>query len=668
MKDTISQDNQRSTSAPSLQIRPYGSWSSSISADLVAGKTPRISEARIFDDRIFWLETRPDEKGRVAIMMHQNGRNQCILPLPLSAKSKAHEYGGGSYVIKDSMVYFVLADDQRIYAGDFSLDVFEPIALTPDDGRRYADLRIDTQRQQLIAICEEHGESVKNYLVSIPLVNPELQVTTLTSGHDFYSNPEISPDGKQLCWLTWDHPNMPWDNSELWLADLTDTNQTLTLQNIRKVAGNGNESLFQPQFSPEGDLVFVSDHDNWWNIYRIHQQALATQDTTAEQLTQLKGECATPQWTFAMSTYTFIDPQTILLTYTANGAWQLCTLHCDTRTITPFASECSTIESVHAQNGHAVYIGATPTQSANVYHIHEQHHRPLRESQSLVDPKEFSIPQNLEFPTSHKQTAYVLFYPPHNQHFQSMNELPPLIVLSHGGPTGASESDLNYKIQFWTNRGFAVADVNYRGSTGFGRKYRRSLYPNWGEFDVDDVCNVVDFLSQQKLIDAKRCVIKGGSAGGYTTLAALAFRDTFAAGVSLYGIGDLEMLATDTHKFEARYLDQLVGPYPDQKAVYLERSPIYKVDQINCPLLVFQGLQDKVVPPNQAQRMVDAAREKGLPVAYVTYADEAHGFRDAASIEHMLDSELQFYAHIFDFPQPEAVIEKLNISNFPQPK
>lgn len=645
---------------------PFGCWPSTISADLVGGKTPRISEARVYGDAVFWLETQPEEKGRNAIMMQRNGETVCVLPRPLSSQSKVHEYGGGSYAVHGDDVYFVLADDQRIYHLSIQASIdgkAEPQAITPDDGRRYADLKVDAARNALIAVCEEHTDGgangVANYLVSISLEAAH-SIQTLHSGHDFYSNPEISPDGKHLSFLTWDHPNLPWDNTQLWCISLNDETPSV-VGDARLIAGNGDESIFQPQWSEDGALLFVSDRENWWNIYECADIGASTPSIRA--VTNLDAEFATPQWTFAMSTFANFNKQTLIAAYTQAGRWHLCYVDRASGELTTIDTTSSVIESVHAANSTAVFIGANPAELPAVFRAHEGQISALTFPPKLIDDKDVALPASMSYPTSDDQQSHLLFYPPTNNGFTSADEKPPVIVLSHGGPTGATESQLNFKIQFWTNRGFAVADVNYRGSTGYGREFRRSLYLKWGEYDVDDVCCAVDYLAKQGLIDPQRSIIKGSSAGGYTTLAALAFRDTFAAGVSLYGIGDLELLATDTHKFEARYMDQLVGPYPQEQALYKQRSPLNSVDKINCPLLVFQGLKDKVVPPNQAQAMVEATSKKGLAVAYVTYEDEAHGFRNPDNVQHMLDAELQFYSAIFTLPRPNTSDTPLVIRN-----
>lgn len=662
-------------------IAPYGSWSSPISSDYVAGKTPKISETCVSGNRVFWLEHLANEKGRATITMAIDGQQRAILPRPLSAKSKVHEYGGGAYLVQGNDLYFVLADDQRIYkmpipevlnssekgedykeGNHAEVCALEALTLehyTAADGSqgslRFASLTLDAARNRLIAVGEYHRHESDltspsdgaplNFLVAIPL-DGCLQVDVLHQQHDFYSNPTLSPDGTQLCWLTWDHPNMPWDHSQLWVASI-DSDGGLTTPSL--IAGADPESVFQPQWAANGDLYYVSDRSNWWNLYCCRP---AESDTEHHSVLDMEGEFATPQWVFGMSTYGFLDERTIVATYTQNGLWYLAAIDLDSGRAQTIKQSNTFIESVNATGTHiAAFIGASSDTNPGVFTVKRQSDgfavECLWQQASGIEKDFISSPQPISFPTGDSDTAYGIFYPPTHRDYYSENEKPPLIIICHGGPTGACNSSLNFKIQYWTSRGFAVADINYRGSTGYGRLYRQSLHSRWGVADVEDLCSVVDYLDQQKLADKERCIVKGSSAGGYSVLAALAFRETFKAGVSLYGIGDLELLAKDTHKFEARYLDKLVGEYPQEAALYRERSPIHSVDKIDCPMLILQGLQDKVVPPNQAETLVNAAKNKGLTVGYITYKDEGHGFRESATIKHMLEAELYFYSRVF---------------------
>lgn len=673
ISDTHPDTDPNTTAGTGKRITPFGAWPSSLTADDVAAQSRRLAEPQLYGERIFWLETRPREQGRVQVVVRDaDGRLQDLLPQNFSARSRVHEYGGGSYLATEDNVYFVDGDDQRVYRLRLSQNSQEetPLALTPVGGKSYADLHLDIRHQRLLAVCEDQNgdyttghNKVVNYLVAIPLDGSQtLQI--LAQGADFYSNPRLSPDGTRLSWLSWDHPAMPWDETRLWVADLDPDG---TPQTARCVAGNrGNESIFQPQWSPEGSLYFVSDRDNWWNIYRIPASELSQQNPESEKITHLQAEFATPQWTFNMSTYSFLGDNHLLATYTQKGRWYLATIDLEQKQLHPVVSELTQFSALHCQQGIGVFVGASSAQANDIYQYRAGKVVPITQSRALLHPADISLPRDINFDTSENAQAHAFFYAPVNEAFTGPTDSrPPVIVIGHGGPTGATETSLNLKIQYWTNRGFAVLDVNYRGSSGYGRQYRRALYQHWGLRDVDDVCAAAVHVTEQGWVHPHQRIIKGSSAGGYTVLAALTFRDVFNAGVSLYGVGDLELLARDTHKFEAHYLDSLVGPYPADKARYRALSPIHHTDELRCPLLVFQGLKDKVVPPNQAEAMVEAVAAQKIPVAYVTYDNEGHGFRQADNIAHMLAAEHYFYQRIFSLGNTpdEAFISIKNLDD-----
>lgn len=624
---------------------PYGSWTSEISADLLTAGNVRLSETRLFGGRAYWLESRPTEKGRSALVeCGYDGQRRDLLPAPLSVRSKAHEYGGASYTVSDGWVYFVLAADQRIYR--MPLDGKVPEPLTPEGPFRYADLVIDQPRQRLICVQEDESLSDREAVARIVAVdlngNKPLQI--LADGADFYSNPALNPTGDQLSFLQWHHPDMPWDATQLMLADIDSKGEC---NNLHKVAGADNESIFQPQWSPEGELFYVSDRNNWWNLYRLGSD---------RPLWEKNAEFATPQWVFGMSTYGFLSPRHIFCTYSQNGRWQLAVVDLDSGSPKLLEHSGCDFEGICCEAGRALFIATGPMEfpAVTLYDSERQTFDTLASSSATeLAPALLSRAQAIEFAVGDRE-VHGFYYPPCNPAFKAPEgDLPPLIVFSHGGPTGATSAGLNLKVQYWTSRGFAILDVNYSGSTGYGRAYRDRLKDNWGIMDVEDVCAGAEYLVRGGLADPQRLLIKGGSAGGYTVLAALAFHDTFSAGASHYGIGDLTTLARDTHKFESRYLDKLVGPWPDAEAIYRERSPIQHIEQLNCPVIFFQGLEDKVVPPNQAEVMVTALQNRGLPVAYITFADEGHGFRSASSIKMALEGELEFYSRVFGFPLPQ---------------
>ncbi len=632
-----------------VKTAPYGSWKSAIGASLLVQGSVRLSEASLVDGRYYWLESRPVEKGRSVLVRYapHNGRRD-VIPAPLSIRSKAHEYGGGCYLVSGNSVYFVLADDQRIYRMDLDKQLPEP--LTAENKSRYADLALDRRRNRLLCVEEDHapcdngGEPIARIL-SLDLDKPlESEPWILAEGADFYSNPALSPNGNRLSFLRWHHPNMPWDATELCVADLDGDG---AVQNIDLVAGGENVSIFQPRWSPEGELFYVSDRNNWWNIYRQGQD---------KPLWEKQAEFATPQWVFGMSTYGFLTSDEILCTFTEGGRWHLATIDIHSGEHRLLEQPYCDIESLCCESHRAVMIaaGANCFPAVVSYDSHSGNFETIASSNSNELPEDiFSIAQEIEFPAG-ERSVYGFYYPPYNPDFKAPEgEKPPLIVFSHGGPTGSTSAGLNLKIQYWTSRGFAILDVNYSGSTGFGRDYRERLKDSWGIIDVEDVCAGAEYLVSKGLADPERLLIKGGSAGGYTVLAALTFHNTFKAGASHYGIGDLTTLARDTHKFESRYLDKLVGPWPEAEEIYRERSPIEHVEQLNCPVIFFQGQEDKVVPPNQAETMVDALKQRGIPVAYITFENEGHGFRSGDSIKMALEGELEFYSRIFNFPLPE---------------
>jgi dipeptidyl aminopeptidase/acylaminoacyl peptidase len=645
------------------QVTPYGSWKSPITADLIVAGTVGLGGIALDGEDIYWIEGRPAEAGRnVIVRRTSDGNTTDVTPPPFNVRTRVHEYGGGSFTVKDGIIYFSNFADQRLYK---QAPDTEPQPLTPLADRRYADAVIDSQRSRVIGVCEDHtagGHEPTNTLVSINLDNGE-DVQVLASGSDFYSSPRLSPDHSQLAWLSWNHPNMPWDGTQLWVAQFKDDG---SLSEPQLVAGGVTESIFQPEWSPNGVLYFVSDRSGWWNFYRWQPDLGKGGVWEVESLCEMEAEFGLPQWVFGMSTYAFESANRIICTYTQEGIWYLATLDTQTKQLDVIETPYTDISSVHAVPDRAVFIAGSATEPTAVVQMdltNKQINVLKRSSELEIDPDYLSTPQSIAFPTENGLTAYAIFYPPKNKDYTAPDaEKPPLIVKSHGGPTAATSSAFNLKIQYWTSRGFAFVDVNYGGSTGYGREYRQRLNDNWGIVDVDDCANAAKYLAQQGLVDSERLAIAGGSAGGYTTLAALTFRDVFKAGASYYGVSDLEILAKETHKFESRYLDGLIGPYPERKDLYEMRSPMHFIHQLSCPVIFFQGLEDKVVPPNQAEMMVEALKTKGLPVAYVAYEGEQHGFRRAENIKRTLEGELYFYSRIFGFELAEA-IEPVPIHN-----
>jgi dipeptidyl aminopeptidase/acylaminoacyl peptidase len=635
----------------------YGSWKSMITSELVSSSSIRFDGyIEIAGDDIYWIEMRPAEAGRyVLVRCSGDGTASDVNPKPYNARTRVHEYGGGACLIDRDTVYFSNFSDQRIYQQEPGSP---PSPLTPEGNMRYADGVIDRQRDRIICICEDHTRNDKepeNFIAAVDLSGTGT-VTKLVAGNDFYSSPRISPDGSQLTWTTWNHPNMPWDYTELWVAEIDKDGDII---NPVKLAGGSDEWVSEPKYSPDGVLYFLSERTGWLNLYRYRNGNI-------ESLCDMEAEFGSPHWVFGQSTYAFESEKRILCTYSQSGESCLASLDMETLELKQIETRYSSFSSIKTTPGYAVFLAASPTETDSVVRLDLSTGRTevLRRATDInVGAGYLSIPEAIEFPTENGLTAHAFFYRPKNSDFAApAGEKPPLIVMSHGGPTSATDDSFGLSIQYWTSRGFAVADVNYGGSTGYGREYRRRLDGMWGIVDVDDCANCARYLIERGEVDGERTAIRGGSAGGYTTLASLAFRDVFRAGASYYGVSDLEALETDTHKFESRYLDRIVAPYPEKRDVFIERSPIYHVDKLSCPVIFFQGDEDKVVPPNQAQLMVNALREKGIPVAYLLFKGEQHGFRKAENIKRALDAELYFYSKIFGFETADY-IEPVTIEN-----
>ena len=643
----------------SPKIAPYGSWKSPITSNLIVEGSVGLSQPLFDGADIYWMEMRPKEAGRnVIIKRSPTGTAVDVNPPPFNARTRVHEYGGGDYLVNKGIVCFSNFSDQRLYRQEAPEAI--PQALTAPGDTRYADSCMDQARGRLICVREDHTRKdteAVNSIVSVNLDPGKDHGTVLVEGNDFYSTPRISPDGSQLAWLTWNHPNMPWDGCELWVGEFAEDG---TLSSTRWVAGGAAESIFQPEWSPDGVLYFASDRSGWWNLERI------TADGGIERVCQSKAELGMPQWVFAMSAYAFASNETIVCSHVDQGVSTFATIDTSTGKLTPIDCPYTDIQFLHAANGQAVFRGGSPTDVGAIvkFDLGTRQFETLRKSNDLeVYPRYFSVPRAIEFPTEGGLTAHGFFYPPQNPDYRAPdNEKPPLIVKSHGGPTSAASTALSLSIQYWTSRGFAVLDVNYGGSTGYGRQYRERLNRKWGIVDVDDCVNGARYLAERGEVDGNRLIITGGSAGGYTTLGALTFRKVFKAGASHFGISDLESMARDTHKYESQYLTGLLGPYPARKDIYYDRSPINFPERLSCPVIFFQGLEDKVVPPDQAEKMVDAIRAKGIPVSYVAFAGEQHGFRQAKNIKRALDGELYFYSRVFRFELAEPV-EPVEIEN-----
>jgi dipeptidyl aminopeptidase/acylaminoacyl peptidase len=602
----------------------YGSWPSPLTADRVTAGALRFDHIQLDGDDVYWLEGRASEGGRYVIVKLTPQGSVDVTPPGFNVRTRVHEYGGAAYTVHDGTIYFANFTDQRVYRHRLG----ETPAPTTDDGAFYADMRMDGPRNRLISVRE------KNDVNTIVVVDGEV----LVEGADFYSDPIISPDGTRLAWLQWNHPNMPWDGTELWVGLFTDAG---TIGAREKVAGGPEESIFQPEWSPDGALYFVSDRTGWWNLWRGD-----------EPIYPMAADFGKPQWTFSMVTYAFVSPKTIAATYVQQGRWKLALVNIESTTFEPIELPLQPLEAIRAREDAIYFIGGSATHAPAIVRLdapfRDGRMQVLKESASEAIPHgRIAVAEPVTFKVKDRD-VHAFYYPPTNPEVDPpLDEKPPLLVVTHGGPTGSTSDVLDPKIQFWTSRGFAVLDVDYSGSTGYGRTYRDRLKGQWGIVDVEDAVGGAEAMVAEGKADPDRLIIRGGSAGGYTTLAALTFHRTFKAGASYYGISDLEVLQQDTHKFESRYNDSLLGPWPDARDVYRARSPIHFCDQLSCPIILFQGLDDKVVPPNQSEMMAEAARKKGLKVKYVTFEGEQHGFRKAENIIRALEEELAFYRDVF---------------------
>ena len=620
--------------------KPYGTWESLITSEMLVGGAVRLGEIVTDGDDVWWAESRPDEGGRTVIV--RNGKDQT--DKKTNVRTLVHEYGGSAWWVRNGTLVYSQYLDQRLYRRDKSGD---SIPLTPESetqqSYRYADGRITNNEDWYVCVREIHtssDEEPSNEIVAVPLDGSQ-QIRVLVSGPDFVSSPRVSKEGDQIAWVQWNHPNMPWDDTQLCIASL----EEMVLSN-QKVTKSKAESFFQPEWDDQGNLHVVSDRNNWWNLFRVDQ---STNEIDLTSLTNFEAEIGLPQWVFGQSRYAFVGDE-IWFVYREAGIDKLATLSSNGQ-FEQIKIDATEIESVtNYQDGIVATVSSWKAESSVMF-INSEEVRPLSKTRDLdIGESWFPVPETFTYQTSDSEKAHALFYSPTNPEYEiHENENPPLIVLAHGGPTGSARRQLQLSIAYWTSRGFGVADVDYRGSTGYGRLYRNRLRNSWGLADVEDCVAVAKHLVAQKKVDKNRLAIKGGSAGGFTVLAALTFHDTFTAGASRYGIADLAILAKDTHKFESRYLDRLVGKWPEDEEIYKQRSPIHHIEQLSTPMVILQGSEDPIVPPNQAHLMAKKLKENDIPHALIEFSDEGHGFRKAPNITKAIESELAFFAQIFNF-------------------
>jgi len=647
-----------------VTVRPYGTWPAQIGSDTVS----RISAAGfggvdVRSGRVRWTESRPTERGRVVVVEQANGRVVDVTPPGFNVRTQVHEYGGGAVWYQGETVFFSDYSTGRLYRQD-GLGA-DPVAITPEPSRasalRYADGCVAPDGATVVCVRERHeNREVHNELVACP-ADGSGKPRIVAEGHDFFASPRFDPSGRRLAWLAWDHPCMPWDGTELWLAEVgADT----ALSGAQLVAGGPEESVIDVQWSPEGSLHFCSDRNGWWNLYRLEA------DGTQAPLTALEGgELGYPSWVFNIRRYAFLGDGRVACVVTRAAVDSLELLDPDTGRLESAGLGWTAYgpTAFAAGDGKLVFGASAPTEAETVVAWDPATGREERLRRSLdieLDPAAVSLPRAIEFPTGDGGVAHAFFYPPASAGYEGPeDESPPLRVVCHGGPTSHSPPSLSLKIQFFTQRGIGVVDVNYRGSSGFGRAYRRLLDGRWGETDWRDCVAAARFLAAEGEADPERTWVEGGSAGGYVVLCALVFAPTaFAAGVSHYGVAEIETFAGDTHKFESHYLDTIVGPYPESADRYRERSPVRFADRVERPLLLFQGLDDKVVPPSQAETMVEALDRKRIPYAYIAYEGEGHGFRREENIRRTIESTLGFVARVFGF-EPADALEPLEIAH-----
>lgn len=645
----------------------YGSWSSPVTPELLLKGVVHMRNQMIRWDGpdLYWSELRPGEGGRIVVCRRKaDGEIADVTPEGFNARSRVHEYGGGHYAVSDGIVFFTNYSDQRLYRQDAAA---APRAITPDADIRHADMVVDARRGRVIAVREDHTTGVReavNTLVSIDASGRgdaagRGDAFTLASGYDFYSSPKLSPDGDRLAWQAWRHPHMPWDSSEVWIAEL-DGGGHVTSQ--RKIAGGDDESVLQPEWSPGGELYFVSDRTDWWNLYRAHADG-------DEPVARRAAEFGAPQWVFGQRFYDFNGPDEIVCVFREPSGVHLGRIDLRTGRLEEVELLYTALHSVQVSGGKAAMFASSATHADRVLVVDLETHAQevvRTSSPARIDAGHLSVPRHVEFPTERGKTAHAFYYPPRNQDFEApAGEKPPLIVHVHGGPTGTAGQVYPFEFQYWTSRGFAFVDVDYGGSAGYGRAYRNRLRWEWGVVDVDDSINAARHLVEQGLADGERVSVTGGSAGGFTVLLSLTKRDFYHAGASHYGIGDLELFDGTTHKFESRYDDWLIGPYPQRKDAYHDRSAVHFADDLACPVLLLQGLEDKIVPPTQAETFVAVCEDKKLPYAYIAFAGEQHGWRRASTIRRALEVELYFLSQVFGFEVADD-IEPLEIHNFPR--
>ncbi len=641
------------------KVEPHGSWASPVTVGMLLKGTVHMRNQMVRWDGedLYWSELRPDDAGRIVVCRHgANGAGGDVTPKGFNARTRVHEYGGGHFAVSGGTVWFTNFADQRLYRQDPDSD---PRPITAPADIRHADMEVDPGRGLLFTVREDHTTGASEAVNSVVALDStgEREAIIVAAGNDFYSSPKLSPDAARLAWITWNHPNMPWDGSELWVGEL-DRGGRVT--SSRKVAGGETESILQPEWSPTGELFFVSDRTDWWNLYRVR-------DDGDEPVCPRRAEFGAPHWVFGMRFYAFAGPDEIMCVYSEPAGTKLGRIDLESGELHHVELLYTALNNVQTGGRKVAIFAGSATLAERVLTIDlvTGAQEVVRVSNAAhVDAGFLSIPKAIEFSTEGGLTAHAFFYPPRNRDYQSPpGEQPPLVVHCHGGPTGSAGQTYPFEYQYWTSRGFAIVDVNYGGSSGYGRAYRQRLNGQWGVVDVDDCINAARHLVEQGMVDPERIAITGGSAGGYTTLLSLTKRKFYNAGASHYGIGDLELFIKETHKFESHYCELMIGPYPERADIYRDRSAVNFADNLEVPVILFQGLEDMVVPPSQAEEFVAVCKKKKLPYAYVAFEGEQHGFRQEKNIRRSIEGELYFLSRIFDFETADD-IEPVKIENF----
>lgn len=629
-------------------IQSFGTWKSPLSSALATAAHVSFSELSVDGTDLYYLELRPQDAGRTTLKVRRSDGNIFeITPAPFNVRTKVHEYGGSSYIVFNQIVYFINANDQDIYCVRLGLSAVPNQITNSGSNERFANLVYDQNHNRLICVRETHHEDrIDNDLVQIELASGLCRV--LHAKHDFYGQPNLSHCGTKLAYLAWNLPSMPWDSSLLYTASFDKHGD---LDGDAVVAGGVEESIFQPEWIDSNRLAFVSDRTGYWNLYLYENDQISV-------IVQDEAEYGLPLWVLDMRSYIPWEANRFVAARKSADETSLVMIDCVTGKFDTINREYCHYSSITRYLEGVCFIGGSGNRLSSIVSLDVNNHDTTRLLEPGAQPLPLgciSVAESISYKNKYAQLVHANFYTPKNDQFNAPEgDKPPLLVLSHGGPTSHSNQSFSFHVQYYTTRGWAVLDVNYGGSTGFGREYRNRLLNNWGIVDVEDCEAGVKYLSELGKVDCQRVAIRGGSAGGYTTLRALTTSSMFRAGSSLYGVADIRALAQDTHKFESGYLESLI---PTEALD--ERSPINHIDKFSVPVIFYQGTEDRVVPPNQSESMYQALAAKGITTAIFLFEGEGHGFRSAENIRTVLDTEFTFLSKVFGIERDD-----LNLSSF----